>query len=674
MKGHWGEYVLLFVLLLFGVAYFSVNSFQQNSYGFSDMYVHHEWIYYLTQGEVFSGGIYPEAMHCFIAVENFSFGISIYNALMFTGAIHSLLIIISVYIMFKELFRWKWSAILALALFLIVDVKMINAVVSISRIQTSLPQEYGFPAMFFCLTYVIRFFKNGNKYKTSKVPMFLKDDDLLLFTLSLAFTIVAHFYATIIAFIICLAGAIILILKVFSKKFVAFLIACFAGVLIAVLPMFIAFAEGHGFQGSIYWALSVINPERVKTNENVSSNNLENTFKEESIVNKQEIVDDSSTISQRVNNAKPKIPFAKRIEKIYEYTYVSLYGEERARLFLEMAMIDICIWFAVRIHIFKRRRTDYEYRFEGHQFDGYMVIVLASVFISITYGMWVLGLPQLLEQYRICSVAQIMSLALLVVPMDVIGTFVIDRVKKQVSMVLTVILVIGIYIGAKLTGNFHGYLLIALTRHNSSVVVTNSILDKMGKGSNNFTIVSTTDELYPILGYGYHEELINFINKSEEETYTIPTEYIFIYIEKNAISRPHYHYADGPSWLADNKYAGADYPSIGTNVWKQTISKDYADLYFGKFPLNMGVYNTLWARTVLFSKAFEWCQKFNAMYPNELHTFYEDEDILVYYLRQNPRNLYELATMDTSLMLPPESYSNPIWPQDYRNSMVNEEQ
>ena len=80
--------------------------------------------------------------------------------------------------------------------------------------------------------------------------------------------------------------------------------------------MFIAFAEGHGFQGSIYWALSVINPERVKTNENVSSNNLENTFKEESIVNKQEIVDDSSTISQRVNNAKPKIPFAKRIEKI----------------------------------------------------------------------------------------------------------------------------------------------------------------------------------------------------------------------------------------------------------------------------------------------------------------------------------------------------------------------
>ena len=78
-------------------------------------------------------------------------------------------------------------------------------------------------------------------------------------------------------------------------------------------------------------------------------------------------------------------------------------------------------------------------------------------------------------------------------------------------------------------------------------------------------------------------------------------------------------------------------------------------------------------RVVLFSKAFEWCQKFNAMYPNELHTFYEDEDLLVYYLRQNPRNLYELATMDTSLMLPPESYSMPIWPNDYRNHMQSEE-
>lgn len=669
MKGHWGEYVILLIVVAFGAVFFSVNCFQQNSYGFSDLYIHHEWIYNLTQGKIFSSGVYPEAMHCFIAAMSFSFGISVYNALLFTGAVHSIVFLISVYVMFKELFRWKWSAMLALTLFVILDTKQMNAVVSISRLQTTLPQEFGFPAMFFCLTYLIRFFKNGKKYKRSKIPVFLRDDDLLVFTFSIAVTIVAHFYATIIAFFLCLAGAITLIFRFFSKKFLSLLVAIFAGVLIAVLPMLLALAEGHRLQGSLYWALSVINPSRLETKENTSNDKNDNTVEEAD--KEQSTATQQGTTPKRINTAEPKIPLATRINTIYLATYDYMYGNKRAPIFLQMALINTGIWLAVRIFVFKRRRKNDEYRFKGHQFDGYMVVVLASVIITLSSSMRHFGLPQLIDSYRLFSIAQLVSLALLVVPVDVVGAFIIEHFKQSVGMVLTAILIVGIYVGAKLTGNFRGYLLIALTRHNSAVNVTNSILEKMGKGNNNFTIVSTTDELYPIMGYGYHEELVNFINKTEEDTYTIPTEYIFIYIEKNVIERPHYHYANGPSWLAECKYVSPDFPSVGKNVSKQTISKDYADLYFGKFPLNIIVYNTLWVRAVLFSKAFEWCQKFNAMYPNELHTFYEDEDILVYYLRQNPRNLYELATMDTSNMLPPESYSKPIWPKDYRNSMQN---
>ncbi|MCR4992104.1 MAG: hypothetical protein K6A45_03565 [Lachnospiraceae bacterium] len=677
MKGHWGEYGVLFVLLIFGAVFFSVNCFQQTSYGFSDMYVHHEWIYNLTQGNIFSSGVYPEAMHCFIAVESMTFGVSIYSALLFTGAIHSLLFMTSLYIMLKEFFGWKWSAMLALALFLIVDTKQMNAVVSISRLQTTLPQEFGFPAMLFCPAFLIRFFKNGKKYVKSKIPVFIRDDDLLVFTLSLSVTIGAHFYATIMAFFICLGAAVTLIFRFFSKKFLSLIAAIFAGVLIAVLPMALAVAEGYRLQGSLYWALSVIDPSRLETSENASNNTDENIIEDNTVEDNTENGQGASaqqvTEEKRINTAQPKVSLAKWIEDIFTVTYVYMYGEERAPVFIQMSLINTGIWLAVRILVFKRRRKDDEYRFKGNQFDGYMVIVLASVILTLSSAMRRFGLPQLIDSYRVFSIAHIMALTLLVIPLDVIGTFIIDGFKKQVGTIITAILIVGIYVGAKLTGNFRGYLLIALTRHNSSVNVTNSILEKMGKGNNNFTIVSTTDELYPILGYGYHEELVNFINKSEEDTYTIPTEYIFIYIEKNALERPHYHYANGPSWLAECKYVTENFASVGSKVSKKTISKDYADLYFGKFPLDMSVYNTLWVRVVLFSKAFEWCQKFNAMYPNELHTFYEDEDLLVYYLRQNPRNLYELATMDTSNMLPPESYSMPIWPNDYRNHMQSEE-
>ena len=132
----------------------------------------------------------------------------------------------------------------------------------------------------------------------------------------------------------------------------------------------------------------------------------------------------------------------------------------------------------------------------------------------------------------------------------------------------------------------------------------------------------------------------------------------------------------GPSWLAENshykKFFNSALTAEGDERVKQTISEDYADIYFGKFPKSAGVYGTFWARIALNSKIFVWCQKFNAMYPNELHVYYEDEDFLVYYICQNQRNLYELATMDPEFMIAPEDYGKPIWPEDYKDFMVKE--
>ena len=656
MKGHWAEYGMLFVLVVYGLIYFSLNAFQENSYGFGDLYTHHAWTYNLVNGKIFFDGIYPEAMHCLIAAEHCAFGISIYSALLFTGPVFSSVIIISIYIMFKELFKWKWSPLLATTLMLVVDVRCFLSAQSIARWQWTMPQEYGFPAMFFCLTYLIRFFKNGKTYEKSKIPMFLRDDDLFLFTFSVASTIAAHFYATLMAVILCLAGACILFIRFFSKKFVAFLIACFAGLIIAVAPMLAALAEGYQFQGSIRWAMGYfLDEDQMNTLFGGDSNTQV-----------------SEEITEETPNEAPKVslPLRDRINKIYRATYVGMHGKERGQLFLNMTLIVAGIWLAVRIFVFICRKAKPEFPFYGHQFDGYIVIVLASIMFTVSFSLTSMGLPQVWEEYRVCVISQLMCLALFVVPVDVIGTFILDRFKQNVAPVVTLVLIVGIYVGAKIGGFYHGYLAIELTRYNSSVMVTNSILEEMGKGANNFTIISSTDELYHVMGYGFHEELISFVNQSEEETYTIPTEYLFLYIEKNVIARAQYHLASGPAWLAENKYA--DYyrtESIEPVIIKQTISKDYADLYFGKFPEVFAVYNIHWMRTVLNSKLFAWCQKFNAMYPNELHVFYEDNDILVYYLRQNPRNLYELATMDPTFMLPPESYSNPIWPENYSDAM-----
>ena len=725
MKGHWFEYGILLLLVIFGCIYFSMNAFQENSYGFGDLYTHHSWIYNLSQGVIFSGGVYPASMHCLIAVEHFSLGLTIYNALLFTGPIFTAVIIVSLYLLFRELFRWKWTPMILVTMILTIDVGCMLSVSSFSRWQWTMPQEYGYPAMFLCLAYVIRFFKNGATYKRTKKPMFLKDDDLFLFVFCIAAAIAAHFYSIIMAFMLCIPGAIILIRRFFSKKFLGFIIACFAGLFIAMGPMLGALAEGYQFQGSIRWALSLILSEeqynaiygdyayrkQQSTEENWKRQEEEASKIEQELEDKyqkyQDMDFESETVSELdkvsylpgnggsvgtvatlmsseglvrflaetevVNTAQEtKDVINKKLNTIYNSAYKTMNGETRANVIIIMSFAVLAAWLIIRIVLFILGKVKKDFTLKGHYFDGYVVVVIASFIFTVSYALRALGLPELLEQYRVGAVAQIMCLAVLVVPLDILGVFVFDRFKKSIRMTIAAALVIGVYVGAKITGNFHGYLMIELTRYNSAVTVSTSIFEKFGKEANNFTLISSTDELYPLLGYGYHEELITFINNSEYVSYTIPTEYLFLMVEKNPIARAQHHLANGPEWIAENKYQHfyGDTCSVYPDINHKTISEDYANIYFGRFPESSTVYNSGWQRTLLNSKAYVWCQKFNAMYPNELHTYYEDDDIIVYYLQQNPRNLYELATMDPSVMVPPESYNDPIWPKTYKERMI----
>ena len=55
-------------------------------------------------------------------------------------------------------------------------------------------------------------------------------------------------------------------------------------------------------------------------------------------------------------------------------------------------------------------------------------------------------------------------------------------------------------------------------------------------------------------------------------------------------------------------------------------------------------------RTILESKAYLWCQNFSKRYPFEVNVYYEDEDFVCYYFKQNPFALYNLAIEDWDRM------------------------
>ena len=54
-------------------------------------------------------------------------------------------------------------------------------------------------------------------------------------------------------------------------------------------------------------------------------------------------------------------------------------------------------------------------------------------------------------------------------------------------------------------------------------------------------------------------------------------------------------------------------------------------------------YKILANRTIVESKAYEWCQRFSKLYPYEWNIAYEDENFVCYYFKQGPNCPYNLA-------------------------------
>lgn len=109
IRGRRCVYLMLGVVVCFGMVYFSYGAFHDYSYGFGDMYRHHSWIYGLLNGTPFYEGIYPEAMHCFIYAMRVLFGVKIYSSQLFLAGIHVAVFLVSAYLLLKELFAWGWN-------------------------------------------------------------------------------------------------------------------------------------------------------------------------------------------------------------------------------------------------------------------------------------------------------------------------------------------------------------------------------------------------------------------------------------------------------------------------------------------------------------------------------------------------------------------------------------
>ena len=645
-KGHVFEYVLLIVSVMYAMLYFSWNAFQSYSYGALDMYVHHSWIYGLVNGEIYAAGIYPEAFHSFVYLLYALFGIRIYSVLLFLAGINIAVIIVSAYILLKELFKWRYSPLLVIALFLILDVKGAYPVVGMSRLSWSVPQEFGFPMFFLCGAFLVRYLKN------TKAESFKKffNENLIVFSLAVAGSISIHFYVTIMAFFLCLMIAFSYVVKfIKDKKFAKIALAVGLGIFISVLPMVISFWGGKKFQGSLKWALDYMKNSKMSYEREIITEEkiCEILTFDRKLANPATAAGILSPLKQGNDSAQRSMERARKVSKvanIYNQTYVFMFSKGRAAVILVCEILALIIWIAYKVYSHIKKKNDDDT--DVGRYDGYLALVLIGVMFIILNNFHSLGFPEIFETGRLCAITQLLGLAVLFVPLDLIMSFPLFEIPKTALTLTCAGVLFAQTLLTAVTGNYHGYLFSWLERYNSAVKCAISITEDMGK--NDFTIISPTEELYQIIQYGYHEEMVSFLDAAKSgESFSIPTEYVFIFVEKKPIQYHQYHFASGPKWLASEKYM--DYldtfvPILSREPYivADEIKDEYAQNEYG-FIFNYDSYKVIGLRTILESKMYDWCRQFDNAFPGELHTYYEDDDFVCYYFKQNPRNIFDLS-------------------------------
>ncbi|MCI8292595.1 MAG: hypothetical protein HFH53_03550 [Hespellia sp.] len=619
LRPRFGEYILLLVILIYGMIYFSYNAFLDYSYGFGDLYVHHSWIQGLIDGKVFSGGVYPEGMHCFIYCLHTLFGIRVYSILLFLAGIHVIVFLISAFGLLREVFHSRYTPFFVLALFLLLDVKSVNAVYAMSRLQYTVPQEFGLFAQFLCARYLVRYLKGEHRILfKGKHARYFWDENLFLFMMALSASIVTHYYVTIMAFLLCASFAVVFLRRIFSKEwFLPLVVSTLCGLIVAVTPILAARASGIPFERSMSWAMGVIN--HTDPDEEASDEVFYNVGKEKNVAG-----------------------------EVFRRGYCEVYGDERAShiaLFTEGMAI---LWLIYRIGAWILRNY-FRKQIDGCRFDGYPPIIIASVLFMVVYASGALGLPQLIAGSRLCAVEQLLIIAVMVMPFDLLLSAFGQICCETGRQYLAILGVVGTYMVVLRADVLHGPLYIELTRYNSSVMVTQSIIEKFPKHS--YTIVSTTDEMYQMIQDGYHEEWQNFLINSKKSSYKLPTKYVFLYVEKRPLSYAQVHLFNGPPWLVSENHIEL-FSSIKGGVSQcpeiiaSQISEKMAKKEWRTELDPWEVYTDLESRTIVESKAYEWCQHFSKLYPYEWRVGYEDENFVCFYFEQEPGSPYNLAVGD----------------------------
>ena len=504
-----------------------------------------------------------------------------------------------------------------------------------SRFSANLPQEFGFLFLFPTLYFLFEYMKHERtKGKKDREYKRRKYFELTGAACSFSLSIAVHFYGAMIVGIFCVAIVFAYWMRFFRPSyFLRLMAALIGGIIIAALPMGVSIAQGNHFQGSIGWGLNVIKGNSSQTTDNQTKSS---TFDEDLKNAGLSITDIDGTVivtpdEDAKNDAKETSSAGERLLSvagrifnrlnIMYQGFVSTISKAvvyyKAEMWADAMIILVTVISVAGTVLAVIDRKDYDSDI-GNQ---YVTVALGVLFTGLILISSYVKLPSIMDVNR-CRIYFMYSFTILVgIALDFLSSILTRFIKKR-WIYNVASLVISVAVGLVLFSEYG----VRPAAMNSRVDIfqTNGAVYCMYKiknqsKDNNWTIISPTDELRMLDGEGYHYELSDFARKQKRTSkFTIPTKYIYFFIEKKPLD-----------YTVTGQYSGQE-------ISKEGASQPYADFYSGN---NMYKGD---ARYILMSKMYYWAQRYQEIYPEDFTVYYEDHEFVCYKLVQNTSFLNNL--------------------------------
>ena len=775
-KGHRLEYGLLLIALIYGTLYFSYGPVTIHTFAASDQYVHNSWAYSLSKGKIYPRGIYPIGMHCMLYVFSSFFGIKLFNTNLFASAVHAHAVLLSAYLMLKEFYSFRYTAMFGLFIFLTVGIPTQTGAMAMSRLTMTLPQEYAFTAVFLSACALLRYMKRRagapdgaeggiravDRVRTeatsdradagiqtvaasgladaairTKARFFLRsvlaDEDLRVFILAVSLTIMIHYYATIMAFFLCVAVFISYIpFNLRWEKLLKLSTAVLLALLLSTAPTGIALMKGYKFQGSIAWALSITKGGKNAADETdeAAAADGDATAAENGVTagdggitadgdatnnggvtydgsaagdgfatatdngaaagdsdaaadvfataagnsaNQGSLPSRKSLLTRTIDAAIEAPSRIKEAVKAFDQdTFQDQYRGSRGIWMRNICVAEIAVSLTLGLVLLIVRLLSGLLRpgtgsggsqsggpshgdafaigsLRPDSFTAYFCAAAALLVFFAAYSPLTIGLPRLIAKDRLCALIELTAIMVYCCLPDIVFSAVAGNVPETLISITVPVMCFGIYAGMYFSGFFHGMPCNWLTRYPITAELTERVINNVPK--NKFTIVSPTEELYQLINYGYHEELIDFVLNSSNKTYTIPTPYIFVFLEKKPLYYAQIHFPDAPGWLGGDYYPrlfgySSGECSIQPGYRHGEASAAIAAKELPQVELRSDYTMLPQLREILESRALTWYEAFRNAYPYDGDVIYEDDYLICYCIKQNEFSLFTLGVLD----------------------------